>query len=109
MSVQEMVDILAGTGTKAWNEALAQNLQIAENLFALDAWQKALDPYLRSLQGEAVLKLLDGKTPLEGINYLRGYAAAIRLVLCLPQSVKYQIEKEATREDKGVPKGSAGY
>ncbi len=109
MTTEEMVSILAGTGTEAWNGALAKNLQIAANMFATDAWQKAIDPYLRSVQGESVLKMLDAKTPPEGINYLRGYAAAIRLILCLPKSVDYQIEQEATKDTKGVPQGSAGY
>ena len=109
MTVEEMVDILSGTGTEEWNAALAKHLQIVQNMLALDAWTKAVDPYIRALQGEAVLKLLDAKTPPEGINYLRGYAAALRLILCLPKSVDYQIEAQATRGEKGVPKGSAGY
>jgi len=108
-SVDEVVEILAKTGSKEWNESLSKRLESLAAFLDQDEWTKGVSVYLKALQGNAVVKMLNEQIPIEGIHYLRGFVAALRLVTCLPQSIETQISQEQSKVHKGIPNGTAGY
>ena len=108
-SVEEVVELLAGTGSKEWNECISTRLESVDAHLHQDAWTKGIGIYLRALQGGAVAKLLNQEVPADAVGYLRGFAAALRVVICLPQSVSAQIEQEQNKSEKKGPQGTAGY
>lgn len=106
---EEIVEILAGTGTKEWNEAISTRLSQVDNYLHQDTWTKALSVYFKTVQGNAIAKILNQSLPAEGVAYLRGFAAALRLVIALPRSVEAQIEQENKKDEKKGPAPTSGY
>ncbi len=102
----EVAQLLSGVNTKEWNEAISTRLEDASAFLSQDVWVKGIDLYLRAVQGNAVAKILNEQVPPEGVHYLRGFAAALRIVLNLPRSIESQLNAP---EKKGIPPGSAGY
>ena|ERR1700678_2174663 len=108
ITAEEIVDILANTGTKAWNEAIASRLESMKSYLSQDEWQKGVGVHLKAMQGEAIKKLLGSGLPAEGYNYLRGFIAGLRFAASLPESVDAAIAGEELKQKSG-PKGDAGY
>jgi hypothetical protein len=104
----EILEILANTGSKDWNESLSSRLESVRGYLSQDEWTKGLSPYLRATMGHAMLKMLGESLPHDANNYLRGFIAALKMVVSLPQSVESQIKQEVDKTNSG-PKGSAGY
>jgi hypothetical protein len=109
ITIEEATELLEKTGTKEWNESLSKRLEPLSAYLDQDDWRKGIAPYLKALQGNAVAKMLNESCPPDGINYLRGFIAGLRVVLCLPQSIESQISQEQSKEHKGIPTGTAGY
>jgi len=109
LSVEDAVELMSGVGTKEWNEAIAKRLEPLRAYLDSDEWKKGVSIYLKGVQGASLIKMLNEGLPPDGYNYLRGFIAALRLVICLPQSIEGQIEREQNKTTKGVPPSGAGY
>jgi hypothetical protein len=109
ISVEDAIELLEKTGTKEWNESISKRLEPLSAYLDQDDWKKGIAPYLKALQGNAVVKMINESCPPDGINYLRGFIAGLRIVLCLPQSIESQIKQEQSKDNKGKPSGTAGY
>jgi hypothetical protein len=108
MTGTQIVEILEKTGSKEWNESIAGRLESMRSYFSQDEWTKGLDPYLKSLMGNAMVKIMGETTSHDGVTYLRGFLAALKIITSLPKSVEAQIAGEVSKSNLG-PKGDAGY
>ena len=109
ITAEEIAECLAGVNTKEWNESISKRLEPLRAFLDADEWKKGISIYLRATQGTAMARLLNESMTHEGYQYLRGFIAALRLVICLPQSIEGQIQQEQNSKEKGIPTGSAGY
>lgn len=104
----EIVEVLAKTGTKEWNEAISSRLESLRGYLSQDEWQKGISPHLRAVMGNAIAKMLGEQLTQPANDYLRGFCAALKFVTSLPQSVEVAISGEDMKTKAG-PKGDAGY
>jgi hypothetical protein len=101
--IEDVIETIASTGTKEWNEALSKRLESVRSYLDADEWQKGISVYLRAIQGGAMAKLINDNLGQDGYSYTRGFIAALRLVISLPQSIEAQIENEAKRSSATGP------
>jgi hypothetical protein len=102
----DLAEVLEKTGSDEWNTAISSRLEPMRSFFLGEQWQKGINPFLRAVLGNGLRKFLR-----EGGNadYLRGFIAALEMVLALPASVEAQIQREAGKKKTGTPRGDAGY
>lgn len=106
---EEVAECLAGVGTKEWNESLSKRLESLRAYLDADEWKKGVSVYLKAVQAGSMAKLLNEQMSQDGYQYMRGFIAALRLVICLPQSIEGQIQNEQNSKEKGISAGNAGY
>jgi hypothetical protein len=104
----EIVEVLAKTGTKEWNEAISCRLESLRGYLSQDEWEKGVSIHLKAIMGHAIAKVMGEQLTPEAVTYLRGFCAALKLVTSLPVSVEAQIKGEVAKTSGG-PKGDAGY
>ena|SRR5271165_6682756 len=102
----DLAEVLAKTGSEEWNNSIASRLEVMRGYLSQEAWQKGIRPFLLAIVGNGLRKFLR-----EGGNsdYLRGFIAAIEMVLSIPASVDGQIQRESDKQKAGPAKGQAGY
>lgn len=105
---EDLLETLEKRSSKEWNEAIASRLEPLRAYLDSDEWKKGISPFLRSVQGHTILRILNEKAELEQIHFLRGFAAGLQLAISLPGSIEAQIQQESTK-GSNVPKGAAGY
>ncbi len=102
----DLAEVLAKTGSEEWQTAIASRLELMHGYLAQEAWTKGVTPYLSAIVGSGLRKFLRGKSTQADADYLRGFVAALELVLALPASVEGQINRE---ESKGKQSGPTRY
>jgi len=107
-ALEDLTETLEKRSSKEWNEAIASRIVAVDNALNQDAWAKGIGPFLRSVQGHTILRLLNEQSTAEQVHFLRGFAAGLQVAISLPASVAAQIEKKDSGKG-GVPEGSAGY
>jgi hypothetical protein len=104
----EIVEVLAKTGTKEWNEAISCRLEALRGYLSQDEWEKGISIHLKAVMGNAIAKVMGETMTPDAVSYLRGFCAALKMVTSLPQSVEAEISREVVKTKSG-PKGDAGY
>jgi hypothetical protein len=100
MKELDLKQVLRETGSKEWNESIDSRLEQMRGYLAQEAWTKGITPYLSALVGNLLRKFLKEGGDAE---YMRGYIAALELVLALPVSVEGQIQREQNKGKSGGP------
>jgi hypothetical protein len=110
----DLSEVLAKTLTDEWQKCISGRLEVMRGYLAQEAWQKGIAPYLSASMGACLRQFMrnGGKPEYRmsgGADYMRGFIAAIEILLSLPASVEAQIAQEEKKVDAGRPQGSAGY
>ena len=105
----DLAEVLAKTGSEEWNTSISCRLEAMKGFLAQEQWTKGITPYLSAIIGSGIRKFLRAKSTQQDSDYLRGFVAALEIVLALPASVEGQIQSEEDRKKAGPPKGGAGY
>jgi hypothetical protein len=107
-------EVLANTMKDEWQKSISGRLEVMRGYLAQEAWQKGIAPYLSATLGSCLRQFMrNGGKPeyrmAGGSDYMRGFVAAIELLLSLPASVDAQIEQEEKKTESSGPRGQAGY
>lgn len=109
LEAKEIDEILEKVGTDAWNKSISSRLESLQGYLSQDEWNKGISIWLRALIGNALIKLLEGKSSPSDVDYVRGFVQALRLVISLPKTVETEISKENSRSKQESSRGNAGY
>lgn len=104
----DWVDLLSKSGSKEYNEAIASRLESMRAYLSHDEWTKGLSIYIKALLANSLKAMMDPKTSHEGVQYSRGFASALTILLNLPRSVEGEIEKQSIIASRSET-GEAGY
>jgi hypothetical protein len=105
----DFAEILMESGTKEWNEAIASRLEPMRAYLSQDEWKKGASIYFKALIGSGITKFLKQKGEPRDADYLRGFVAALEIVLSLPASIEAQILAEQNKDSAKSDRGTAGY
>jgi hypothetical protein len=103
LTAEDAMEVIAGTGTKEWNESLSKRLESVRSFLDQDEWKKGIALYLKAIQGGAMAKLINENLGPDGYSYTRGFIAALRVIVSLPSSIDAQIENENKRATSTGP------
>jgi hypothetical protein len=105
----DIVEILQQSGSEEWQEAISSRLEPMRAYLSQDEWTKGVSVYLRASIGAALTKWLAQRGKNEDADYLKGYIAALRVVLSLPSSVEAEIARVQSGKNATKERGTAGY
>ena len=104
MRNEDLLETLEKRSTKAWQESISSRLESMRSYLSADEWEKGVGPFLRSVQGHSILRILNEKCDQDQVHFLRGFAAGLQLAISLPASVEAQISQEQNKA-KGIGPG----
>jgi hypothetical protein len=105
----DFTELLDKVGTREWQECVVSRLEPLRAYLSQDEWQKGISIYLKASLAGALKSFLIKKRDEADGNYLRGFAAALQLVIALPSSIEAQIQQQQAESQTTKDRGTAGY
>jgi len=105
----DYVQLLSDIRDPKLRGCITSRIPAVNSWFSQDAWHKGVKIYLQDALGHAAEKVFDVKTTDAETQYARGFAAALRLLLVLPDYISQQVDNEETKQKQAASRGQAGY